>query len=76
MVSYQANEWLNINEIKNRPDFYELTGKNNNPNNNYSNLNNKNELNNSEIIKTLKQIIFKDNNKINSKGNNNNDKKI
>ena len=75
MVCYQANERLSINEIKNHPWFYELTGKNNNPNN-YSNLNNKNELNNSGNNQNCKTNNLQgDDNKINSKGNNNNNDK-
>ena len=69
MVSYQAKERLSLNEIKNHPWFYELTGKSNNINN--SNLN-KNELNNAGSYNNSKTInLLGDNNKINNKPNNN-----
>ena len=75
MVCYQANERITINEIKNHPWFYELTGKNNNGNNNTS-LNNKNDqtsFGNYSNSKTSN--IQGDENKINNKGNSNGDKK-
>ena len=64
LICYQAKERLSINEIKNHPWFFELTGKYNNLNNNL-NLNNKNELNN------LGNSNFKINNIQCNKGNNN-----
>ena len=73
MICYNAEERISINEIKNHPWFFELTGKNNNLNNN-SNYNNKNELNsngNNSNCKTSN--ISNDDNKIVNKGNNNGD---
>ena len=75
MVCYQANERLTINEIKNHPWFYELTGKNNNGNNNTS-LNNKNDQSSFGNYSNSKTSnIQGDENKINNKGNTNGDKK-
>ena len=75
MVCYQANERLTINEIKNHPWFYELTGKNNNGNNNTS-LNNKNDQSSFGNYSNSKTSnIQGDENKINNKGNSNGDKK-
>ena len=72
MVCYQAKERLSLNEIKNHAWFYELAGKNNNPNN--SNNLNKNELNNSKMIN--QQVDdSKINNKVNNNGENSNGKK-
>ena len=80
MICYQAKERISINEIKNHPWFFELTGKNNNNINNSSNYNTKNELNNSGNNCNYKASnIQGDDNKINNKGNsigdNNNCKK-
>ncbi len=75
MVCYQANERITINEIKNHPWFYELTGKNNNGNNNTS-LNNKNDQSSFGNYSNSKTSnIQGDENKINNKGNTNGDKK-
>ena len=75
MVCYQANERITINEIKNHPWFYELTGKNNNGNNNTS-LNNKNDQSSFGNYSNSKTSnIQGDENKINNKGNSNGDKK-
>ena len=70
MVCYQAKERLSINEIKNHPWFFELTGKNNN-------INNNSELNNSGNYKTnnMQGDDVKINNKGNNNGDNNNSKK-
>lgn len=73
MICYNAEERISINEIKNHPWFFELTGKNNNCNNN-SNYNNKNELNNNGNNSNFKTSnISNDDNKIVNKGNNNGD---
>ena len=80
MVCYKAKERISINEIKNHPWFFELTGKNNIINNNY-NVNNKNELNNSGNNFNYKANNIQgddykiSNNKINNNGDNNNGKK-
>ena len=65
MICHQAKERLNINEIKNHPWFFELTGKNNN-------INNSCELNNSGNNYNIQG----DDIKINNKGNNNVDSNV
>jgi len=79
MVCYKAKERISINDIKNHPWFFELTGKNNIISNNY-NINNKNELNNSGNnlnykANNIQGDDYKISNKINNNGDNNNTKK-
>ena len=67
MVCYQAKERLSINEIKNHPWFFELTGK-------FNNINNNSELNKSGNNSNYKtNNIQGDDVSINNKGNNNGD---
>lgn len=77
MVCYQAKERLSINEIKNHPWFYEITGKNNNIINN-SNIYNKNESINCGNNSKTNNILGEENiiSKGNNNGNNNNLKKF